>query len=160
MKRLRELLIRQYHGLMQIRDTPHALAGGVAIGLIMGFTPLLGVKTLVAVLLAWIFRCSKLSAALAVAFHDVLWPIWPVVLRWEFQIGFYLLSKPHHLPPKLSAKHLHMDDLFHMKTLWLLWPTLVGSLIISIPIGIIFYFIVLSVAKHYPGRKDVPVTYS
>ena len=32
--------------LLAIRDTPNAIAGGVAIGIFFGFTPLVGLKTL------------------------------------------------------------------------------------------------------------------
>jgi uncharacterized protein (DUF2062 family) len=45
---------------------------------------------LLSIIFAWICRCSKLSAVLAVAFHDILTPIWPVVLRWEYQLGFWI----------------------------------------------------------------------
>jgi uncharacterized protein (DUF2062 family) len=31
--------------LLAIRDTPEAIAGGVAIGIFFGFTPLFGLKT-------------------------------------------------------------------------------------------------------------------
>ena len=106
MSRLSQYLSVQFkrckRGLTQIRDTPHAIAGGVAIGLVFGCTPLFGFKTLIAVLIAWLFRCSKLSAALSVTFHDILLPVWPVILRWQFQIGFFIISRPHRLPTKFS----------------------------------------------------------
>jgi len=35
--------------LLAIRDTPEAIAGGVAIGIFFGFTPLFGLKTLLAI---------------------------------------------------------------------------------------------------------------
>lgn len=152
-KRFRSLLVAQFNRLMRSHDTPHALAGGVAIGLVIGFTPLAPIKTLLAILGAWVFRCSKLAAVLAVTGHDLLLPIWPIVLRWEFQIGYYLLSHPHHLPPKLPLKHLHWQNYLHFKELWIVWPTLLGSLVISIPISAVCYFIVLWFARHHPLRK-------
>ena len=151
MSRLSQFFSLQYkrvkHGLTQIRDTPHAIAGGVAIGVLFGFTPLIGFKTLLAVLVAWLFRCSKLSAVLAVTFHDILLPLGPFILRWQFQIGYFLISSPHQLPPRLSHKHFHFDNYIAWKTFDVLWPTFIGSLVISTPIAIVMYFIVLEIVK-------------
>jgi uncharacterized protein (DUF2062 family) len=163
MSRLSQYLALQYRrvkrGLTQIRDTPHAIAGGVAIGVIFGFTPLVGFKTLLAVLVAWLFSCSKLSAVMAVTFHDILLPLGPFILRWEFQIGYFLLSRPHQFPPRIYPKHFRFDDFlfwkgFHIsKTLNILWPTLIGSLVIGIPIAGILYFIVLEIVKRAQAAK-------
>jgi len=158
-------LQRCKHRLTQIRDTPHAIAGGVAIGLVCGFTPLFGFKTLIAVLFAWLFRCSKLSAALAVTFHDVLLPIWPVILRWQFQVGFLIMSRPHRLPPKFSPKHFHPENffswkLFSSKALHFLWPTFIGSLVLAVPVAVVTYFLVLEIVKRAQARKTREVTYS
>ena len=139
--------------LTQIRDTPHAIAGGVAIGLVFGFTPLFGFKTVIAVLIAWIFRCSMLSAALAVTFHDILLPIWPAILRWQFQIGFLIISRPHRLPPKFSPKHFHPENFFSWKSLHFLWPTFLGSIVLATPIAFVMYFLVLEIVKRDQARK-------
>jgi uncharacterized protein (DUF2062 family) len=159
MSRVRQFLISQYHRLTQIRDTPHAIAGGVAIGLFIGFTPILGFKTVIAVLIAWLFRFSKLSAALAVTFHDVLLPIWPVILRWQFQIGFLIISRPHRLPPPLSVKHFKInrlfswDTYFSWKTFHIIWPTFIGSVIMATPLAIISYFVVLEIVTRAHARR-------
>ena len=98
--------------LVQIRDTPHAIAGGVAIGVFMGFTPLLGFKTLLALLIAWLLRCSKVSAAVAVTAHDCVFPLLPLILRWQYIIGFWLWYSPHHLPKKLKLQTPTLEHLF------------------------------------------------
>jgi uncharacterized protein (DUF2062 family) len=139
--------------LTQIRDTPHAIAGGVAIGLVFGFTPLFGFKTIIAVLIAWAFRCSKLSAALAVTFHDILLPLWPVILRWQFQIGFFIISRPHRLPPRFNPKHFNYEHLFSLKTLHLLWPTFLGSVVLATPVACVMYFLVLEIVTRAQAAK-------
>ncbi len=165
MSRLTQFLSLQFQrfksGVTQIRDTPHAIAGGVAIGVLFGFTPLIGFKTLLAVLFAWLFRCSKLSAVLAVSFHDILLPLGPFILRWQFQIGFYLISHPHQLPPKLlSPRHFHFDHYLSWKTLRILWPTFIGSLVIGAPIAIVMYFVVLEIVKRAHAARTRHVTHS
>lgn len=150
----KQLAMETWAKLRDLRDAPHAIAGGVAIGVFWGFTPLLGVKTLLSIFTAWVLRCSKFPAVIAVACHDVLLPVWPVILRWEYQIGYWLLSHPHHLPPKLSAKKLHFSEFFHLKTFEVLWPTLVGSVVIGVPVALICYWAVERALEKYERSKD------
>ena len=51
--------------LLAIRDTPNAIAGGVAIGIFFGFTPLVGLKTLLSIFFAWLTRSNIVAAAIA-----------------------------------------------------------------------------------------------
>src|SRR5437879_3168624 len=87
--------------LLAIRDTPNAIAGGVAIGIFFGFTPLVGLKTLLSIFFAWLTRCNIIAAAIAVTLHDVALPFMPVLFRWEYRIGYWLLSDPHQWPARL-----------------------------------------------------------
>ena len=79
--------------LVTLRDTPHAIAGGVAIGVFIGFTPLFGVKTLLSLGVAYLLRCNPIAAVIAVSLHDVALPIWPVILRMEYDIGFWVFEQ-------------------------------------------------------------------
>ena len=156
--------------MLQIHDTPHSISGGVAIGIFIGFTPLfiplVPVKYTLSVLISWIFRCSKTAAVIAVTAHDVIFPIWPLVLRWEFEIGYWLLH--HHMPSRLHMEHRHIsfEHWFSMETVqnWSLWlhermnwlfiakilgPTLIGSVIIGVPMAVVAYVISLRLVKRY-----------
>jgi uncharacterized protein (DUF2062 family) len=88
--------------LLAIRDTPEAIAGGVAIGIFFGFTPLFGLKTALTILFAWLTRSNIIAAVIASAAHDIILPLMPVIFRWEYEVGFWLLSHPHRLPPSLT----------------------------------------------------------
>jgi len=139
---LRKWLRRWAARLKEIRAAPRAVAGGAAIGIFWAFTPLLGLKSLLSLLFAWIFRCSKLAAVLAVTFHDILTPIWPIILRWEYDFGFWILSHPHHFPKRLSMEEAHIKYWLHFSKLEVLWPTFVGSLLFAVPCALISYWIV------------------
>jgi len=91
--------------LLAIRDTPHAIAGGVAIGIFFGFTPLFGLKTISAILLAWLTGCNILAAVLAGAMHDLILPLMPAIYIWEYGVGYWLLSQPHTWPPAMHRPH-------------------------------------------------------
>lgn len=139
--------------LQQIRDAPQAVAGGVAIGMFWGFTPLLGFKTLLSILVSWTFRCSKIAAVITVSLHDILTPIWPIVLRWEYDLGFWILSHPHHFPNRLNMRDTHLRHWLHLKSLEILWPMLVGSLLFALPFSLISYFSVEWLLERYHRKR-------
>jgi uncharacterized protein (DUF2062 family) len=144
--------------LKEIRDAPHAVAGGVAIGLFWGFTPFTGLKTLLSLAGAWWFRCSRISAVIAVSLHDVLLPVWPVIIRWEYELGFWLVNSPHHWPPTLKISQLHLDHLLNRRAFWILWETFIGSLVIGVPISALSYFIVLRFLERYESSHHRHLT--
>lgn len=78
---MRAFLRRHSEKLLVIEDTPRSVAAGTAVGIFLGFTPLLGVKTLLALGIAALLRVSKVAAVLAVSLHDIVFPLWPVIYR-------------------------------------------------------------------------------
>lgn len=153
---LKEFIQSRYERLKQIRDRPRAVAGGVAIGIFWGFTPLLGLKTLLSILFAWMSRCSRISAVIAVSFHDILTPIWPIILRWEYDFGFWILNHPHHFPVRLDMEDARIEYWLHFRTLEILWPTFVGSLLFAVPCALISYLIVEKSLERYQRKRHRP----
>ena len=144
--------------LLAIRDTPEAIAGGVAIGIFFGFTPLFGLKTLSAILFAWLTRSNILAAVLATTLHDIILPFMPVIYRWQYDVGFWLLSQPHHWPPPL-----HKAPWEHHQ--WRSWATiskvgkdlLLGSVICSAPLALLSFVVTRRiVARHHQKKHAHP----
>jgi uncharacterized protein (DUF2062 family) len=146
--------------LLELRDTPHAIAGGVAIGMFYGFTPLFGIKTLLSLVTAWLARCSKIAAVIAVCLHDLVTPFWPVLLRLEYDIGYWLLSHPHQLPPKFAfnhGSHLKLAEMLQWTTfLKVGLPLLVGSLVIAVPAALLAYAIAYQIMRRRPPHHLEP----
>jgi uncharacterized protein len=139
--------------LVTLRDTPHAIAGGVAIGVFIGFTPLFGIKTLLSLAIAHLLRCNPIAAVIAVSLHDVVTPLWPFLLRLEYDIGFWLLSNPHHFPPKMEMHHIHVGEMLKWTTFFHVgFPLLLGSLFLAAPSALIFYFVLLAILKAREAR--------
>lgn len=140
--------------LLNLRDSPHAIAGGVAIGMFIGFTPLFGLKTLLCLGLAYLLRCSKLAAVIAVSLHDVVTPFWPVLLTLEYEIGAAILNLVHKMPPAMSLSHFHFVELLKWTTfLDVGLPLLVGSLFLSAPAAVIAYVAMLSLLQFRERRR-------
>lgn len=128
--------------LSRLPETPQAIATGVAVGVFFGFVPLIGLKTLLSLGVTRLFRGNLVAAAVAVTLHDVVLPIAPLLLRWEYDLGYWLLSRPHELPP-----HLHLYH--HSPAVWLHWseiftvgrPLLLGSSLCAGPLAIAAYYV-------------------
>ena len=153
MKRFFDFLRSHWHLLVQLHDTPHSIAGGTAIGIFFGFTPLFGFKTLLGILVAWGFRCSRVAAAIGVTLHDVIIPLMPVLLRAEYGIGYWLLNQ-HHWPHKFQVEHLSIHEWLHWKMLThVIWPTFLGSLVIGIPLAAVSFTLTLRIVCRFQARK-------
>jgi hypothetical protein len=136
--------------LLAIRDTPEAIAGGVAIGMFFGFTPLFGLKTVGAIFFAWLTRSNIIAAVLAGTLHDLILPIMPVVFIWEYKIGFWVLYQewPHGVPRLHLALH-EWRDWTRLLTSRVGKPMLLGSMTIAFPMALICYFVTKPIVAAY-----------
>ena len=140
---------------MTIADTPHSIALGSAIGIFFGFTPLWSLKTLLSIAVAWIFKCNKIAAAIAVTLHDIILPLMPAIYFWQYRIGMRAL---HGRPERRAAFHRLS---FHDFMTWpgfvrVGWPLLVGSLFLAIPSAIVTYLIMRMLVSR--ARGESPTT--
>jgi hypothetical protein len=140
--------------LMQLHDSPHSLAGGIAIGMFMGFTPLFGLKTLLCIGAAYLLRCNPIAAVIAVSLHDVVTPFWPVLLGVEYKIGWQVLRFFHEEPKHLLVDHFHVSEVMHWTTFFGVGlPLLVGSMFLSAPAAVASYAVMLQFFKRREKRR-------
>jgi uncharacterized protein (DUF2062 family) len=144
--------------LLAIRDTPEAIAGGIAIGMFFGFTPLFGLKTVLAILFAWLTRSNIIAAVLAGTLHDLILPIMPVIFIWEYKIGYWVLNQewPHGMPRMRLAIH-QWRDWTNLLTSRVGKPMLVGAMVIATPLAGVCYFVAKEiVARHHRKHPHPP----
>jgi len=73
-RHIREYL-RKLHELLDAKDAPHSVAGGTAIGVFFGFIPIFGLKTVSAMGVSMVTRCSVVASVIGVSLHDILLPV-------------------------------------------------------------------------------------
>jgi uncharacterized protein (DUF2062 family) len=145
-KKLVDLFHSLRKKLLDLQDAPHALAGGVAIGMFIGFTPLFGVKTLLCLGIAFLLRCNPIAAVVSLTIHDVVLPLWPVLLGLEYEIGSTILRFVNGTPPAIQALNFQMHDVMQWTTFFGLGlPMLIGSMFLSAPAAAIAYFATLPI---------------
>lgn len=140
--------------ILAIRDTPRAIAGGVAIGVFFGFLPTPGIKTISTIFVAWLTGSNILAAVLASALHDIFIPVMPAIYLWEYKVGYWLLSSPHQWPPALH-------DMEWEGPVWHLWrkvlsmgkPLLAGGFVCSVPAGAITFWITQAIVSRHQVKR-------
>lgn len=82
--------------LVAIDDTPHAIALGVAIGVLFGITPLFGIKMPLAVGLSFILRGNIIATLIVVGLADIFTPALAVVYFIEYKLGCLIFALGSH----------------------------------------------------------------
>ncbi|MDQ2825344.1 MAG: DUF2062 domain-containing protein [Verrucomicrobiota bacterium] len=151
--RLKHWLNEHHMTLMAIADTPHSVALGSAIGIFFGFTPLWSLKTLLSIAVAWICRCNKIAAAIAVTLHDVLLFAMPAIYFAEYKAGCWILHRA--TPQRIRFAHLGLHDYLNWQLFSrVVWPALVGSLFLALPSAVVVYFLVRMLVSRSRARQQ------
>jgi uncharacterized protein (DUF2062 family) len=144
--------------LLSVKDAPEAIAVGAAVGVFFGFIPLWGLKTLLAIGSARLLRGSVMAAAIAVTLHDILLPLMPLLLRWEYDVGYWLLNHPHELPPHMHLHHQGPGVWFHWSTFFTVGrPLLLGAWLIATPFAVVTYYFTRTVLGRTMHRQSPPL---
>src|SRR4051812_9111818 len=154
-RRLMRWMRAHHMTLMTLPDTPHAIALGAAIGMFFGFSPLFGLKTILAFLITWAFRANKTAAVITVQLHDLLLPFVPAMFFWQYKLGMWAMY--HRFPQREGFRKVPLSE-------WLEWtkfltvgrPILVGSLFFAVPAALIVYFGLRTVLIRSRARNEKP----
>ncbi len=141
-----------YYQLILARENPKRIAKGIAIGVLIAFSPLLGIHTILCIALALIFRASKSAAILGSFLCNPI--TFPFILFIDYEVGI-LICKIF----KMNYTHYIISDFknFHIleQGLELLVPMLIGSVIVGIIAAIPSYiFSKYYFTKIFNGQKD------
>jgi hypothetical protein len=142
--------------LLAIRDTPEAIAGGIAIGIFFGFTPLFGLKTVLAIFFAWLTRSNIIAAVIAGTLHDLILPIMPFVFVWEYKIGYWILNQEWPHGSKLHPVLHEWRDWARLLSSRVGKPMLVGSMVIATPLAGICYFVSKTIVARHRRKHPHP----
>ncbi len=145
--------------IAELEATPRAVAGGLSIGMFFGLVPLFGLKTILTLGVSGVLRYNPIAAFFALSLYDLLLPFLPVLMRIQYDIGFWLLNHPHHLPPKLELLHLHPTAYLHWTTfLHAGLPLLLGSLVVAVPVAALTYLVTLPLLTSRAKKKSAAAT--
>ncbi len=148
-QRLKRSVRFNYLRVIRMKASAHSIALGMAVGVFVGFLPIIPFQTIVAVALAFLVRANKITAALGT------WVSNPVNMipfySMLFFVGMFVLPFSE-LSFELSAEHLELKNLLEHG--WeVVLVMLVGGVIMGIPSALIAYVITLRAVLTYRRRR-------
>jgi uncharacterized protein len=157
----RALVRRWLDALLHIEDTPERTAAAFALGVFFGFSPLLGLHTILGVIAAFLLSLNRVAVLLGV-YSNLPWFLAPYYAI-ATMAGAELTG--HHPPADFREQvgglfklSLWQGDFWHrlvvvMKPL--LWPYLVGSTLFALVIAIAAYQLALAFVTNRRVQKII-----
>ncbi len=134
-----------------LNDTPHRLALAFAIGVFIAFSPIFGLHIITCLLVAWMFRLSKLALITATFINNP----WTIVPMYGFCIWFggKLLGSELAIP-RIAWNELTLSSAYVVVKPFF-WPFITGTLVVGGLAAVISYFLIYWLVVRYraAGKK-------
>ena len=145
--------------IISIEDRPHAVALGVAIGVLFGITPLFGIKMPLALALSFIARGNIIATLVVVGLADICVPALAVLYYVEYKLGCLIFNIGSHLAS------WDLIDEYDMMPSWLRllkkgMPLFVGSLVLGAIAAVPAYGVVRFLLEKIRRKKCDKITSS
>ena len=134
---------------VRIAASPHAVAAGLAMGALSSFTPFLGFHFVLAFGLTALLGGNMLAAALGTAVGNPL--TFPIIWALSYRVGRWALGAPvvgHHVGEPVN---LLRDSFLSIGPM--LWPLVVGGLILGVPVAITIYVVSRSAVAAFQRER-------
>ena len=136
MKKFLRFIKLQKYKITKIKDFPESVAIGIAWGVAVSFTPLLGFHLIICYLGTWLMKGNLIAATVGTIIGNP-WTF-PFIFYLDYKVGTTIfLERIDFYEFKISFFVEHFEDLFY--------PTLLGSF----PIAIIIWFVTFRICKNF-----------
>ena len=139
MKKFFRFLKLQKYKIIKIKDFPESVAIGIAWGVSVSFTPLLGFHLIICYLGTWLMRGNLIAATVGTIIGNP-WTF-PIIFYIDFKLGSYLLNVT-------NIEEFNLEFLINNFEFFFL-PTLFGS----IPLAIVSWFITYYLIRNLLQKK-------
>lgn len=133
--------------LLQVDDTPHRIALAFGIGVWLAFFPILGVHTILALLIAFLFRLNR-AALLVGVYVSNPWTLAPLYMAGTV-VGCEIFGVS-------SAELTSVDWSLHGRAFYralfdglrpFVWPFVVGNTVLGVVAGIVSYVVLREILE-------------
>ena len=149
-----------FRRLLAIDDPPERTALAFSIGVFIAFSPFLGLHTIMATALAFIFRFNKLAIYTGTFINNPFLTLVPIIIV-SYGVGAFILGRPLSIPDEgielLKNPRLFSGDYYRVLFVqsWnnIVWPFSVGAMALSVVCSLLAYPLTLRALRAYQGRK-------
>ncbi len=85
--------------LLALDDPPERTALAFSIGVFIAFSPFLGLHTILATLIAFIFRFNKIAIYTGTFTNNPFFTLVPIIVA-SYAVGAFVLGRPLRIPPE------------------------------------------------------------
>jgi uncharacterized protein len=147
-----------FRRLLALDDPPERTALAFSIGVFIAFSPLLGLHTILATLVAFLFRFNKVAIYTGTFINNPFVTLVPIIIS-SYAIGAFLLGRPLRIPAQglalLEEPHLltaaYYTKLFQ-ESWYIVWPFCLGGMVLSVVCSLIAYPVTSSLLR--ARRRD------
>ncbi|MEP6741997.1 MAG: DUF2062 domain-containing protein [bacterium] len=150
-----------FRRLLALDDPPERTALAFSIGVFIAFSPLLGLHTILATLVAFLFRFNKIAIYTGTFINNPFLTLVPIIIS-SYAIGAFLLGRPLRIPPQglalLEEPHLLTAEYYRkvFRESWqVVWPFAIGGMVLSVVCSLIAYPVTSSLLR---ARKRMKKT--
>src|SRR6185503_9047005 len=154
---------KTFRRLLAIDDPPERTALAFSIGVFIAFSPLLGLHTILATLIAFLFRFNKIAVYAGTFINNPFITLVPIIIS-SYAIGALLLGRPLRIPAEglalLKDPHPLTGDYYrHLcrESWYIVWPFTIGATVLSVVCSLIAYPVTSSLLRART-RTRKPVT--
>jgi len=145
---------RALRNLLNLDDPPERTALAFAIGAFIGFSPLLGLHTIIATIIALVGRFNKLAIYTGIYLNNP-WTIAPIVAA-SWAMGRWIIGAPVVELPHLSLSAMMTVEFWKLIAMqWRqLLPFALGATILSVVSSAISYPLMLHLLRAYRRKRE------
>ena len=132
-----------FRRLLAIDDPPERTAFAFSIGVFIAFSPFLGLHTILATLIAFLFRFNKVAIYSGTFINNPFLTLVPIIIA-SYGVGALLLGIPLRIPPEgidLLRKPQLLTVNYYRRLLTQSWPVVkpfaLGGLLLSVVCSLI-----------------------
>jgi uncharacterized protein (DUF2062 family) len=153
------MLRATFRRLLALDDPPERTALAFSIGVFIAFSPFLGLHTIMATLVAFIFRFNKIAVYCGTFINNPFLTLVPIIIA-AYALGAFVLGRPLRIPPAgielLKHPHLLTGSYYHQlfRESWdIVWPFTIGSMMLSVVCSLIAYPVTSAWLRSRKRRK-------
>ena len=148
-----------FRRLLAIDDPPERTALAFSIGVFIAFCPLLGLHTILATFVAFVFRFNKIAIYAGTFINNPFLTLVPIIIG-SYAIGAFILGRPLTIPDEgvelLTHPAIFSGDYYRQiftQSWTVIKPFAVGATVLSVVCSLLAYPLTLKALRAYRRRK-------
>lgn len=142
-----------FRRLLALDDPPERTALAFSLGVFVAFSPFLGLHTILATLIAFLFRFNKVAVYSGTFINNPFFTLVPIIIA-SYAIGAFVLGRPLRIPQAgvelLRHPHPLTASYYHQifQESWdIVWPFSIGAMTLSVVCSLIAYPVTSSLLR-------------